>query len=114
MTPYELPISGGVIKLEWGTWAMHRFCEMNGNLAISKLMQLYDGETFSFKHIITMVQAASESAGTVLDERTAAKYIDEAGGPNGLAVTEFVHYTIKSMIPNIPSDEKRPVEEKKS
>ena len=100
--------------MEWGTWAMHRFCEMNGNLAISKLMQLYDGETFSFKHIITMVQAASESAGTVLDERTAAKYIDEAGGPNGVAITEFVHYTIKSMIPNIPNDEKQPVEEKKS
>ena len=114
MTRYEMPISGGVIKLEWGTWAMHRFCEMNGNLAISKLMQLYDGETFSFKHIITMVQAASESAGTVLDERTAAKYIDEAGGPNGVAVTEFVHYTIKSMIPDIPRDGKQPVEEKKS
>ena len=67
MTPYELQISGGVVKLEWGTWAMHRFCELNGGIAISKLMQLYQGETFSFKHIITMVQAGSEGAGTVID-----------------------------------------------
>lgn len=113
MTPYELPISGGVVKLEWGTWAMHRFCELNGGIAISKLMQLYDGETFSFKHIISMVQAASEGAGTVIDERTAARYIDESGGPNGVPVTQFVHYTIKSMIPDLPTDEK-PQEEKKS
>lgn len=113
MTPYELPISGGVIKLEWGTWAMHRFCEMNGNLAISKLMQLYDGEVFAFKHIITMVQAASESAGTVIDDRTAARYIDESGGANGAAIAGFVNYTIKSMIPDIPAD-KEAQEEKKS
>jgi hypothetical protein len=60
-----------------------------------------------------MVQAASEGAGTVIDERTASRYIDESGGPNGLAVTQFVHYTIKSMIPDLPTEEK-PQEEKKS
>jgi hypothetical protein len=113
MTPYELNISAGVVKLEWGTWAMHRYCELNGDIPISKLLSLYNGEVFSFKHIITMVQAASESAGQVIDDRTAARYIDEAGGANGKSVNEFIHYTIKCMTPDVPTDEK-PVEEKKS
>jgi hypothetical protein len=113
MTPYELQISGGVLKLEWGTWAMHRYCEMTGDIPISIFTSLYNGEVFSFKHIITMVQAASDSAGLVIDARTAARYIDEAGGTNGKAVNEFIHYTIKCMTPDVPTDEK-PSEEKKS
>jgi hypothetical protein len=113
MTPYELPISGGVVKLEWGTWAMHRYCEMTGDIPISIFTSIYNGEVFSFKHIITMVQAASESAGQVIDDRTAARYIDEAGGVNGKAVNEFILYTIKCMTPDVPTDES-PQEEKKS
>ena len=113
MTPYELQISGGVVKLEWGTWAMHRFCELNGGIPVSQFWHIYDGEVFSFKHIIAIIQAASDGAGTVIDERTAARYIDEAGGPNGVAITHFIQHTIKSMIPDLPQEEK-PQEEKKS
>jgi uncharacterized protein (DUF1778 family) len=60
-----------------------------------------------------MVQAASDSAWQVIDDRTAARYIDEAGGVNGKAVNEFILYTIKCMTPDVPTDEK-PQEEKKS
>jgi hypothetical protein len=49
----------------------------------------------------------------VIDDRTAARYIDEAGGANGKAVNEFIHYTIKCMTPDVLTDEK-PAEEKKS
>ena len=49
----------------------------------------------------------------MIDERTAAKYIDESGGANGAAIAGFVNYTIKSMIPDIPAD-KEAQEEKKS
>lgn len=115
MTAFELEVKDGIVKLEWGTWAMHRFCEMNGNMPISKLMEIYDGSVFTFKHVITMIQAASESAGNPVDERTAARWIDEAGGLqfSGSKVLDFVQYTIKCIIPELPA-EKESSQEKKS
>lgn len=123
--PFELKTSTGSVSLLWNNWAMHRFCEMNGKkdadgeiilLPISKMLEMYDGQTLTFKHVITMVQAASEGAGKVISEREASQLIDEGGGLQftGSQVLEFIQYTMKSMVPDVPADKNVPDEEKKS
>jgi hypothetical protein len=122
---FELKTSTGSVSLLWNNWAMHRFCEMNGKkdadgeiilLPISKMLEMYDGQSLTFKHIITMVQAASEGAGKVISEREASQLIDEGGGLQftGSQVLEFIQYTMKAMVPDVPADKNVPEEEKKS
>jgi hypothetical protein len=122
---FELKTSTGIVSLIWNNWAMHRFCEMNGKkdadgeiilLPISKMLEMYDGQSLTFKHVITMVQAASEGAGKVISEREASQLIDEGGGLQftGSQVLEFIQYTMKSMVPDVPADKNVPDEEKKS
>jgi hypothetical protein len=113
---FELKTSTGSVSLLWNNWAMHRFCEMNGNLPIGKMLEMYDGQSLTFKHVITMVQAASEGAGKVISEREASQLIDEGGGLQftGSQVLEFIQYTMKAMVPDVLADKNVPEEEKKS
>lgn len=117
MTPFKLKVNDGEITLLWSNWAMMRFCEMNGNMPISKLLTIYDGDVLTFRHVITMLQAASEAAGKVVDERTASDWIDAGGGLQnaGSQILKFVEYTISCLLPNLNEPkEKEQAEEKKS
>ena len=104
---------------------MHRFCEMNGEIDANgkiipipagKMWNAFDGDVLTFKHIITMIQAASEGAGKVISEREASQLIDEGGGLQftGSQVLEFIQYTMKAMVPDVLADKNVPEEEKKS
>ena len=113
--PFELKTSSGIVSLVWNNWAMHRFCELNGNMPIGKMLEIYDSERLTFKHVITMIQAGSDAAGKVIDEREASRLIDEGGGLQftGSQILEFIQYTMQSMIPKLPEEKQQP-EEKKS
>ena len=114
--PFELKTSTGSVSLLWNNWAMHRFCEMNGNLPIGKMLEMYDGQSLTFKHVITMVQAASEGAGKVISEREASQLIDEGGGITSPSsqILKFIQYAIQSGILDVLADKNVPEEEKKS
>jgi hypothetical protein len=122
--PFELKTSSGIVSLFWNNWAMHRFCEMNGEIdakgkvipiPAGKMWNAFDSDTLTFKHIITMIQAASEGAGKVITEMEASQLIDEGGGVSSPSsqILKFIQYAIQSGILDVPTDEK-PVEEKKS
>lgn len=90
--------------LEWGTFAMHRFCQLCGNLPLSGLLSIYDSNTFSLQHVINMIRAAAESAteGLEVSERTAARWIDEAGGLTDPQsnVLAFIRFTNGQTVPD--------------
>jgi hypothetical protein len=52
----------------------------------------------------------------VISEREASQLIDEGGGLQftGSQVLEFIQYTMKAMVPDVPADKNVPDEEKKS
>jgi len=122
---FELKTSTGIVSLLWNNWAMHRFCEMNGEvdangkiipIPAGKMWNAFDGDILTFKHIITMIQAASEGAGKVISEREASQLIDEGGGITSPSsqILKFIQYAIQSGILDVPADKNVPEEEKKS
>lgn len=89
--------TGDVIRvLEWGTWAIHRFCQLMGNkqedgtikeLTPIQYLNLYKTDEngnvdLPLSHVIRMVVAAAESMeeGLTVTEREASRWIDQAGG----------------------------------
>ena len=117
MRVFKLKLPDADVPLEWGTWAMHRFCQLNGNgkpMPLSGLLAIYDSETFTFSHVITMIQAAAESAneGLIVTERQASKWIDEGGGLSDpkSQIVAFIKFTTGEQVPDITereSDEKK-------
>lgn len=113
MNQYKLKVSGGEIPLEWGTWAMHRFCELNGEngkpLPLARLMEVYSGENLSFTHVIKMIQAAAEAADEKIKptEREVGRWIDECGGLNNPEgqILGFIRFTVNQSLPDIKEDE---------
>lgn len=100
---FKLKLEEGEIMLEWGTFAMHRFCQLCGNLPLSGLLSIYDSNTFSLQHVINMIRAAAESAteGLEVTERTAARWIDEGGGltDSQSQVLAFIRFTNGQTVP---------------
>jgi hypothetical protein len=123
--PFELKTSSGIVYLEWNNWAMHRFTELNSvendangkpiPIPATKMWQIYDSERLTFKHVITMIQAASDGAGKVIDEREASRLIDEGGGFQNpdTQILHFIRYTMECATPKLPEEKNEP-EEKKS
>lgn len=115
MKVYKLKLSDSEVALKWGTWAMHRFCELNGNIPLSGLFTIYDQNTFSLKHVITMIQAAYESAneGETASDRVVGDWIDEGGGltDSSSQILGFIRYTTGETVPDVTEKE---TEEKKS
>jgi hypothetical protein len=122
---FELKTSTGIVSLLWNNWAMHRFCEMNGEvdakgkvipIPAATMWTLLDGQVLTFKHIIQLVKAASEGADNEITEREASKLIDAGGGLTSPSsqILRFIEYVIRSGELDIPADKNVPEEEKKS
>lgn len=107
MKSFELTTPTGPVTLLWNNWAMHRFCELNGGMPISQMLEIYSSEKLTFKHVITMLQAASDSAGKVINEREASELIDAGGGLqfSGSQILSFIQYTMTNMLPELPKEE---------
>lgn len=110
---FVIKLSDREVKLEWGTYAMFLFCEANGEngkpLPLSGLLDIYDSNTFSLKHVITMVQAAYKSANDLeLSTKEAAQMIDEGGGlsNNDSQILAFIKYMNKNSQPDITEEDK--------
>ena len=124
--PFELKTSSGIVNLVWDTWAMLQFAYLNsrkkdkeGNpipITVNELMEIYSSDNLTLKHIVTLLQAGADSAGTKVDEKTACKWVDECGGLSSTnsQILSYIQYTIREMLPRIPEDNKPQEEEKKS
>ena len=115
---FRLQTSEGEKSLQWGTWAMARFCELCGTkqpdgslkpLPLAGLLNIYSSETFTIDHITKMIIASYESAneGSTLSDRQASELIDECGGfvnPDSQILT-FIKFMNSETIPDITDDD---------
>ena len=54
---FELRLNNNTIPLQWGTWAMKRFCELE-NKSLMELIKVLSSGSFELKTIINIVLAS--------------------------------------------------------
>lgn len=101
----KLQLSGGKeLPLSFGTWALSRFCELNGDLSFTQMQQLFASE-ISFKHIISLFLCGAEHYQrknklpfdyTDID---AAEWLDEIGGMTSEKFSEVMSAIAKTINP---------------
>jgi hypothetical protein len=58
---YNLELADGKkVPLYFGTWALARFCEINGDLSVTEMESLLGGD-ISYKHILSLVLCCAEN-----------------------------------------------------
>jgi len=109
---FELKLKNNTIQLKWGTWAMKRFCELEGKTLMQMIGVLSSGE-FDLKTIVSIVQSAAEAGCKTnkqpieFGEFEVCEWIDEAGGLSSKdsQIVEFINYMQSSMNPDIKQEE---------
>lgn len=108
------------IPVLFGTWAIMRFCEINGNMSFSD-MQKALGE-ISFKHIISLMLCGAEywcrknNQTFSFNDLDAAEWVDEMGGLQSDQMVELLLVLGKAINPDyqkVEVVEKANEEEKK-
>lgn len=102
-----------IVTLEWGTWAIHRFCELIGikeadgtikpenisaYLAKFKPDEVTGKTSFTFADIIKMIMAAADSFDDNFNasEKEVTRWYDRAGGlaNEDTNVVKFIRFTL--------------------
>ncbi len=117
---YELKTNNKVISLQWGTWAMKRFCELE-NKTLVDLINILSSGSFELSTIINIIRASAESGCKTnkspidFEEFEVCEWIDEVGGLSAKdgQLIEFIKYMQNSMNPET-KDKKGKKEEKKN
>lgn len=117
---YELKTNNNSIPLQWGTWAMKRFCELE-NKTLVDLINILSSGSFELSTIINIVRASAESGHKTnklpieFGEFEVCEWIDEVGGLTAKdgQLIDFIKYMQNSMAPEI-KDKKGKKEEKKN
>lgn len=115
---FELKTNNNTIHLKWGTWAMKRFCELEGK-NLMELINVLSGGIYDLDTIVHIVQAAAESGYKSLKkpidfgEFEVCEWIDEVGGLSAKdgQLVAFMKYMQDSMTPDLKpekgTDEKK-------
>jgi len=115
---FKLVLKDRTLDLKWGTWAMKRFCELEGKNLMEMINVLSSGE-FDLKTIVSIIQAAAECGCKTtkqpidFGEFEVCEWIDEAGGLSAkdTQIIAFINYMQKAMTPDLKQEVS---EEKKS
>lgn len=118
---FELKVENNTIPLKWGTWAMHRFCELE-NKNLHQLIELLMGGVYEISTIVNIVQASAESGCKSLkkpidfDNYDVCEWIDKVGGlyTKDGQLNAFMLYMQNSMKPDLPQDKNSGEGEKKN
>jgi hypothetical protein len=110
---FELRLNNNTIPLQWGTWAMKRFCELEDK-TLMELISVLSSGSFELKTIINIVLASAESGYKTnkkpidFDEFDVCNWIDEAGGLSSKKgqLVEYMKYMQDSMTPDLKKDNK--------
>lgn len=117
---YELKTKNNTIHLQWGTWAMKRFCELE-NKTLLELINILSSGSFELSTIINIVRASAESGCKTnklpieFGEFEVCEWIDEVGGLSAKdgQLIQFIKYMQDSMTPEV-KDKKSKKDEKKN
>jgi hypothetical protein len=110
---FELRLNNNTIPLQWGTWAMKRFCELEDK-TLMELISVLSSGSFELKTIINIVIASAESGYKTIkkpidfDEFDVCNWIDEVGGLSSKKgqLVEYMKYMQDSMTPDLKKDNK--------
>lgn len=100
--PFELRLSSEVVKLEWGTFSMKRFCDIK-NKDISGFIEWLVNGKYSVDDVITVIRAAVEHGSKglrIVDDFTVSEWIDECGGvlASEGQIVDFFKYIIEKTV----------------
>lgn len=108
---FVLKAGSKTIQLNWGTWAMKRFCELKG-INIVDYFDIIGSGNIQLADVITIIQAAAEHAskGTVkYTEFEVCEWIDEDGGivnPDG-QIKKFFEWIAEQHIVKATTEEEK-------
>lgn len=109
---YELVVKGDKIRLRFCTWSIKRFCEVNGNISIGSMIELFQGG-FTLSQIISMILCAAEyicikdKKDFVYTDMDASDWIDEIGGINSPGFASIIEVAGKSLLDLGAPDKKK-------
>ena len=111
----DIKVGDEVISLRFCTWSLKRFCETNGNLTFSQLLEKLSG-SLSLTDITNLLLCAAEyqyvkeKKPFPFTDLDASDWIDEMGGINGAAFLKVLNVAVSSIAGNLEeSGEKKRV-----
>lgn len=116
---YTIELSDGKkIPLRFCTWTFKRFSELNGDMSLGKIMEIF--EEISIKHLVSLLLCAAEYTAIKnketfsYSEMDASDWIDDMGGIAGTKFLAMIEGIAKSISDKPSENGEQTEEEKKS